>query len=198
MTLVPGKSCPVRYSNGAPPHCRGMRVQSHNNHSSEGHEYSPHQPVRALKDCAPRAEILRNVSLCPMSCVFPHPYSQYLENTSRNERQKSVLSREVAREGRAMLKPTEQKCTSFEQLNPAPTPRRVSVKSLRDSEATMNPAKRSEQSSTTPDPAEREEQIRRRAYELYEARGREDGHELDDWLQAEAEILGREQKAIAA
>jgi Protein of unknown function (DUF2934) len=36
-----------------------------------------------------------------------------------------------------------------------------------------------------------EEQIRRRAYELYEARGREDGHDLEDWLQAEAEITGR-------
>jgi hypothetical protein len=42
-----------------------------------------------------------------------------------------------------------------------------------------------------------EERIRRRAYELYQARGREDGHELEDWQQAEAEItIGR--KTIAA
>jgi hypothetical protein len=33
-----------------------------------------------------------------------------------------------------------------------------------------------------------EEEIRRRAYELYEARSREDGQALDDWLRAEAEI----------
>ncbi len=33
------------------------------------------------------------------------------------------------------------------------------------------------------------EQIRQRAYELYEAREREDGHELDDWLQAESEVM---------
>ena len=33
-----------------------------------------------------------------------------------------------------------------------------------------------------------EEQIRRRAYELYERRGREDGHETEDWLEAEAEL----------
>jgi len=33
-----------------------------------------------------------------------------------------------------------------------------------------------------------EELIRQRAYELYEQRGREDGHALDDWLAAEAEI----------
>ena len=32
------------------------------------------------------------------------------------------------------------------------------------------------------------EKIRQRAYELYEARGREDGRAIDDWLQAEAEI----------
>jgi len=34
------------------------------------------------------------------------------------------------------------------------------------------------------------EQIQQRAYELYEQRGRTDGHELDDWLQAECEIKG--------
>ena len=33
-----------------------------------------------------------------------------------------------------------------------------------------------------------EEQVRRRAYELYERRGREHGHEVEDWLQAEAEL----------
>lgn len=34
-----------------------------------------------------------------------------------------------------------------------------------------------------------EELIRERAYHLYERRGREDGHDLEDWLEAEAEIL---------
>ena len=31
--------------------------------------------------------------------------------------------------------------------------------------------------------------IRTRAYELYEQRGFQEGHELDDWLQAEREVL---------
>lgn len=31
------------------------------------------------------------------------------------------------------------------------------------------------------------EEIERRAYEIYEQRGREDGHALDDWLMAERE-----------
>jgi len=38
-------------------------------------------------------------------------------------------------------------------------------------------------------PNDIEESIRRRAYELYEQRGRIDGFALDDWLQAEREIL---------
>ena len=32
---------------------------------------------------------------------------------------------------------------------------------------------------------ERLAKISRRAHELYESRGREDGHDLEDWLQAE-------------
>jgi hypothetical protein len=33
------------------------------------------------------------------------------------------------------------------------------------------------------------EAIANRAYELFLARGREHGHDLDDWLQAEQELL---------
>jgi hypothetical protein len=33
-----------------------------------------------------------------------------------------------------------------------------------------------------------QERIRQRAYEIYEARGREDGHDLDDWLIAQLEL----------
>jgi hypothetical protein len=40
-------------------------------------------------------------------------------------------------------------------------------------------------------------QIARRAYELYEARGREHGHDVDDWLQAERE-LKESQRSTAA
>jgi len=35
-----------------------------------------------------------------------------------------------------------------------------------------------------------EERIRARAYEVFEERGRADGHALDDWLEAKAEVLG--------
>ena len=39
------------------------------------------------------------------------------------------------------------------------------------------------------EPEESESKIRLRAYELYEERGRADGHDLDDWLWAEAEMI---------
>ena len=35
------------------------------------------------------------------------------------------------------------------------------------------------------------EKIRQRAYQLYDERGRGDGHALDDWLRAETEIRKR-------
>ncbi|MBZ5598575.1 MAG: DUF2934 domain-containing protein [Acidobacteriia bacterium] len=40
-----------------------------------------------------------------------------------------------------------------------------------------------------PSPQEREQAIRRRAQELYEQRGRVAGHEVEDWLRAEAEVM---------
>ena len=45
--------------------------------------------------------------------------------------------------------------------------------------------------SSMPEPAKHV--IRQRAYELYEKRGREDGHAEEDWLHAEAEVLGTRQ-----
>ena len=62
----------------------------------------------------------------------------------------------------------------------------------------MKPPQRSDPPRTIPDPTMLEEQIRLRAYALHEARGRKHGRDLDDWLQAEAEILGTRRKAIAA
>jgi hypothetical protein len=60
-----------------------------------------------------------------------------------------------------------------------------------------NPPKKSP--ATVPsEPQELEHEIRLRAQELYEARGREDGHELDDWLRAEAEMMQKKAGTIAA
>jgi hypothetical protein len=43
-----------------------------------------------------------------------------------------------------------------------------------------------------------EKQIQQRAYELYEQRGRTDGHDLEDWLKTEREIKGRLGSAATA
>jgi hypothetical protein len=40
-------------------------------------------------------------------------------------------------------------------------------------------------------PMNAEEEIRRRAYELYEQEGRQNGRDREHWLRAEAEIIGR-------
>jgi len=48
------------------------------------------------------------------------------------------------------------------------------------------------------DRKELEEQIRQRAYELYEAGGRQEGRELDDWLRAEEAITGKKARAVGA
>jgi Protein of unknown function (DUF2934) len=42
---------------------------------------------------------------------------------------------------------------------------------------------------TVPPEPMREQAIRQRAYELYIKRGMAPGHALDDWLQAEAELV---------
>jgi hypothetical protein len=60
-----------------------------------------------------------------------------------------------------------------------------------------NPPKKSP-ATVTKEPQELEHQIHLRAYELFEARGREDGHDIEDWLQAETELTEKKALPIAA
>jgi hypothetical protein len=60
-----------------------------------------------------------------------------------------------------------------------------------------NPPKKSP-AAVTSDPQELEHQIRLRAHELCEARGREDGHNLEDWLRAEEEMASKKVRTPAA
>ena len=54
------------------------------------------------------------------------------------------------------------------------------------------------QPASDPDSFERlNEMIRIRAYELYEQRGRADGFEAQDWLQAEEEVMEQYRKRTA-
>jgi hypothetical protein len=56
---------------------------------------------------------------------------------------------------------------------------------------------RKPRSTNTTRPSHTEERIRLKAYEIYERRGRIDGFALDDWLQAEAEVVGTAKKTKA-
>ena len=49
-------------------------------------------------------------------------------------------------------------------------------------------AHKNRQNSPSLNTGSMQEEIRKRAYELYEKRGRRNGHHEDDWLQAEREI----------
>jgi hypothetical protein len=60
-----------------------------------------------------------------------------------------------------------------------------------------NPPKKSPATATN-EPQELEHQIRLRAYELYEARGREEGYELEDWFRAKEELAIKKFRAAAA
>jgi Protein of unknown function (DUF2934) len=51
---------------------------------------------------------------------------------------------------------------------------------------------------TTESTGDLQEQIRLRAYQLYNQRGREDGHDVSDWLQAESEVTQQQAQPIAA
>jgi hypothetical protein len=48
------------------------------------------------------------------------------------------------------------------------------------------------------EPQELEHQIRERAYELYEERGREDGREEEDWLRAKEELTQKKYRTATA
>jgi hypothetical protein len=52
-------------------------------------------------------------------------------------------------------------------------------------------------STETSDSEELEQRIRQRAYELYLVRGHGDGHDVEDWLEAEEELT-QESRSVAA
>ena len=64
---------------------------------------------------------------------------------------------------------------------------------------TTNPEDFSESAlNVAGDAAPSEQEIAIRAHELYLGRGAEEGHELDDWLQAERELKARKSAAATA
>jgi hypothetical protein len=79
-------------------------------------------------------------------------------------------------------------CKEYPSMPRAKTPKNSS--SLKQ-QAAAAPGNGANGSKTNFTPAELEAEIRRRAYELYERRGCTPGHEHEDWLVAEQEIVSR-------
>lgn len=53
-----------------------------------------------------------------------------------------------------------------------------------------SPRRESQRTPATREGGDLQGQVAKRAYELYEQRGGQDGYALEDWLQAEREIRG--------
>jgi hypothetical protein len=62
----------------------------------------------------------------------------------------------------------------------------------------MNSTPRKKSPTAINEPQELEHQIRERAYELYETRGKEPGHELEDWYRAKEEITIKKYRTASA
>jgi hypothetical protein len=60
----------------------------------------------------------------------------------------------------------------------------------------INPAKKTP--TAAKESQELKDKVRQRAYELYEERLWEDGHDVEDWLRAEEEIMEQEARPRAA
>ena len=64
----------------------------------------------------------------------------------------------------------------------------ISMAKSRTTASAASVAKRSTKLSPAPASNVTEGDIARRAYDLYLARGREPGHDVEDWLQAEQQL----------
>ena len=116
-------------------------------------------------------------SLWHQVCVKLLDMSEKRTKADRLERQTEQLEKRVDRHPDEI----EKKKTTREDVNRARAQTTLAPKS--DEPTVMIPI---------------EQQIQRRAHELYEQRGRREGHDLDDWLQAEYEIKGTQANAAAA
>jgi hypothetical protein len=96
--------------------------------------------------------------------------------------------------------PAEQRATQTAPMadsNPAPMPAATPPAATPPAATRIDSGDRN-RSHTHETPAAGiglEDSIRRRAYELYEQRGRREGHALDDWLEAEAQV--RHHRSVA-
>lgn len=66
----------------------------------------------------------------------------------------------------------------------------MSLKPKRNGSAQLQATSTQAETEVSVKNSARDEEIRRRAYEIYLERGQQPGRELDDWLQAQRELEG--------
>jgi hypothetical protein len=76
----------------------------------------------------------------------------------------------------------------MKQRNERQTNPQIQMKRRTKNSSTQTDAKAEQATAQSKPPETTPEQIQRRAHEIFEARGGEPGHELDDWLLAEHEL----------
>jgi hypothetical protein len=82
-------------------------------------------------------------------------------------------------------------CEEYSSMPRARTPRNGKAKSQAVASVSQITVSPEVEIKTNGDSLDLEAEIRRRAYELYEQRGRTPGHEGEDWVVAEREIVAR-------
>jgi hypothetical protein len=85
-------------------------------------------------------------------------------------------------------------CKEYRSMARAKTPRSQNSSNV----ASISTATGSPRRKRNSAPETLEEEIRRRAYELYEQRGCTPGSESEDWFRAEQEIVARHQDQMGA
>jgi hypothetical protein len=83
----------------------------------------------------------------------------------------------------------------FVRISDVKNAKRVGETTMKSATSSQNWPKPKNQSGQPS--SQLQEEIRKRAYELYEQRGSFDGHDIDDWLQAESEIPMRKRARVA-
>jgi hypothetical protein len=102
----------------------------------------------------------------------------------------SVNTNPVNKEHTGSASPAEVKAVAAETVPAAIVPETMAAPEPKKFEA-RKPAPRKSEPRKNVIPINLEDEIRRRAYELYEQRGTASGNEAEDWLNAEREVLQR-------
>jgi hypothetical protein len=111
--------------------------------------------------------------------------------------QNTVITVHAMRDGECKFETNRTVGDALPNLRPSLNPRAAWL-SRKDQEMKSSEDERPNRLRHIPIDLQEQEAVRRRAYEIYQKRGRQDGFELEDWFQAEAEVLNTQRIRKAA